>query len=98
MYADSCGGQNRSIKQVMLLSSYLAKHPSLKTITLRFFESGHSFNDCDRDFAFVEKVINSHEFVYSFPHLMKILNEGKGNKKVHCFETVSLRNIELILI
>lgn len=55
LYSDSCGGQNRNIKVMLMLKKYLSTHPHLKTITQKFFISGHSYNSCDRSFGIIEK-------------------------------------------
>ena len=54
LWADSCGGQNRSIKMVMVLKHLLATHPTLETISLKFLLSGHSFLPTDSEFGDVE--------------------------------------------
>ncbi len=54
LWSDSCGGQNRSIKLVLMLIHVLQHHPSLETISLRYRLSGHSFLPNDSDFGDVE--------------------------------------------
>lgn len=43
LWSDSCGGQNRNIKIVLMLKAFLHSHPTLKKITQKFLIPGHSF-------------------------------------------------------
>lgn len=43
LWADSCGGQNRSIKLVLMMMHILHNHETLESISLRYLLSGHSF-------------------------------------------------------
>lgn len=54
LYSDRCGGQNLNIKITLMLMKYLSTHITLKTITQKYFVSGHSFNSCDRSFSTIE--------------------------------------------
>lgn len=54
LYSDSCGGQNRNIKLALLLKRFLASS-HLKSITQKYFISGHSYNSCDRCYSLIEK-------------------------------------------
>lgn len=51
LWSDSCGGQNRSIKLVLMLIHVLQHHSSLETISLRYRLSGHSFLSNDSEFG-----------------------------------------------
>lgn len=44
LWSDSCGGQNRSIKLVLFLIHILQNHTSLESISIRYRQSGHTFN------------------------------------------------------
>ncbi|KAF2886274.1 hypothetical protein ILUMI_19899, partial [Ignelater luminosus] len=50
LWSDSCGGQNRNIKIVLLLKSILEEKPTLEKIRLKFLVSGRSLlpNDSSR--------------------------------------------------
>lgn len=43
LWFDSCAGQNRNIKIVLILKAVLEEHPTLQTVTHHFLEPGHSF-------------------------------------------------------
>lgn len=64
VYSDACGGQNRNIKMVLMLTDFLQKSETLKVIEHKFFVSGHSFNSCDRDFAIIEKAKKYHNNIF----------------------------------
>lgn len=51
IWADSCGGQNRSIRLVLMLIHILQRHCSLKTNSLRYLETGHTFLPNDSEFG-----------------------------------------------
>ncbi|CAG9763453.1 unnamed protein product [Ceutorhynchus assimilis] len=53
-YSDQCGGQNKN-KNITKLFMFLVQTTSLKIIHHKFFESGHSYMECDRSFARIEK-------------------------------------------
>lgn len=51
LWSDCCGGQNRNIKIVLMMKAILSSHPTLKIISFRFLESGHTFLPNDTDFS-----------------------------------------------
>ena len=54
IWADNCAGQNKN--RMMLFTLMLLVNSGLfDDITLKFLVSGHSYMDCDRDFALIEK-------------------------------------------
>lgn len=65
LWSDSCGGQNRNIKIVLMLKAILDVHPSLTKITLRFLTSGHSFLPNDTDFGDIECALKLQQRLYS---------------------------------
>ncbi len=83
LWSDSCGGQNRSIKLVLMLMHTLQNHPSLETISLRFLESGHSFLPNDSDFGDMECKLKANEKVFTDQQYMKIMEDCRINNKFH---------------
>lgn len=80
LWSDSCGGQNRNIKIVTMLKAVLNGHPTLKTITLKFLEPGHSFLPNDTDFSKIEYQLKYHERIYTpeeYINVMKICKKLK---------------------
>nr|CAH7732292.1 unnamed protein product [Callosobruchus chinensis] len=53
-YSDSCGGQNKN-KNIAKLLMFLVQSSQLQTIDHKFFESGHSYMECDRSFGLIER-------------------------------------------
>lgn len=74
LWADSCGGQNRSIKMVLMLQHILQNHSTLETITLRFLQPGHTFLPNDSEFGDVECALKTHNRLYTeddYIHVMR---------------------------
>lgn len=53
-WSDACGGQNRNI-YMAIFWLYLVENFDVDVIRHKFFVSGHSYNDADKDFGIVEK-------------------------------------------
>lgn len=81
LYSDACGGQNRNIKIALMLKKFIAdiKLPDLETIEQRFFLSGHSFNNCDRNFGLIERQRKVTENVFIPNHWVNIIQQAKKN-------------------
>lgn len=76
LWADSCGGQNRNIKLVLMLKVILessSKAHNLESITLRFLYSGHSFLPNDSYFGDIESALKHHERLYTPEDYMQIM-------------------------
>lgn len=52
-FSENCGGQNKS-HFIVKFWMYIIKNTKIKTIDHHFLVSGHSYNECDRDFALIE--------------------------------------------
>lgn len=83
LWSDSCGGQNRSIKLVVMLMHILQNHSSLETISLRFLESGHSFLPNDSEFGDVECTLKTHDKVCTDQKYIQIMKECRTKNKFH---------------
>lgn len=81
LWSDSCGGQNRSIRLVLMIIHVLQQHPSLKTISLRYLQSGHSFMRNDSDFGDFECALKRHEKVCTDVAYMKIMEDCRIQNK-----------------
>lgn len=53
-FSDNCGGQNKN-KNIVKFWTYIVQHSYIKSVDHRFLVSGHSFMECDQDFALIEK-------------------------------------------
>lgn len=95
--ADTAGGQNRSIKLFLFLQQILqTNEKSLKRITVRYFKSGHSYNDCDTDFAAAEKALKKHGEIYNFESFVDILRNCKPNITVIPMASKDFYGVETI--
>lgn len=79
LWSDSCGGQNRSIKLVLMLMYILANHDSLQTICLRYLQSGHTFLPNDSDFGDVECYLKKN--IYTDTDYINIMKECRIKNK-----------------
>lgn len=77
LWSDCCGGQNRNIKIVLMLKAILSSHQTLKTITLKYLESGHTFLPNDTDFSKIEAQLKYHERIYTADEYMAVIKKSK---------------------
>lgn len=84
LWADSCGGQNRSIKLVLILIHILQNHSSLESVSLRFLQSGHSFLSNDSEFGDVECFLKQFQTLYTRADMIE--------KMKNCRPKTSLRS------
>ncbi|CAG9765894.1 unnamed protein product [Ceutorhynchus assimilis] len=87
LWSDSCGGQNRNIKMVLLLKCALEVSTHLESIELRFLVSGHSFLPNDSDFGDVECVLKRQTKMYSPEDYIQVM---KSCRRQHPIEIVSM--------
>lgn len=73
IWADSCGGKNRSIRLVLMLIHVLQLHCSLKTISLRYLKTGHTFLPNDSEFGDFECSLKENERIYTDDQYIKIM-------------------------
>lgn len=65
LWSDSCGGQNRNIKMVLILKCVLEESATLESIRLQFLVSGHSFLHNDSDFGDVECAVKRQQNLFT---------------------------------
>lgn len=75
LWSDSCGGQNRSIKLILMLMYILHNHDTLESISMRYLQSGHSFLPNDSEFGEVETAVKHREKLYTDEHYMEVMRE-----------------------
>lgn len=80
LWSDSCGGQNRNIKLVLMLKAVLNDHPSLKTITHKFPIPGHSFLPNDDDFGKIENELKRVQYMYCPEDYFSLMENCKKKK------------------
>ncbi|CAH1980533.1 unnamed protein product [Acanthoscelides obtectus] len=82
LWSDSCGGQNRNIKMVLIIKCVLEELKQLKSTRLRFLVSGHSFLQNDIDFGDVECVIKKQNKIFSPKDYMDIMNTCRKKRAI----------------
>jgi len=81
LWSDSCGGQNRSNKLVLLLIHAMLNHPIIEKITIRFLLSGHSFLPNDSDFSDVESALRVQERLYTDDDYIAVMAKCRRKRK-----------------
>lgn len=81
LWADSCGGQNRSIKLVLMLKYILQRHSTLKKITLRFLQPGHTYLPNDSEFGDVECALKTHNRLYTADDYIEVMESCRRKSK-----------------
>lgn len=73
LWSDSCGGQNRNIKMVLMLKAILADNPNIESITLKYLQSGHTFLPNDTDFSKIETALKNYPRIYTPQDYMNVM-------------------------
>lgn len=81
LWADSCGGQNRSIKMVLMLMYILQNHVTLQKITLRFLQPGHTYLPNDSEFGDVECSLKSNNRLYTPEDYINVMTNCRRKNK-----------------
>lgn len=74
LWPDSCGGQSRTMKIVLLLTTVLGGHPTLERITLRNVLPGHSFLPNGSDFGDTACALQLQQRLYTVDDIMSAMN------------------------
>lgn len=98
LWSDSCGGQNRNIKIVLLMKT-LFNNTALETITLKYLYPGHSFLPNDRNFSDIESALKHQQRIYTpddYIHIMMTCKKKNPLKviKMNKEDFVSSENLE----
>lgn len=99
LWSDCCGGQNRNIKIVVMLKAILHSHHTLRTISFKYLESGHTFLPNDTDFSKIETQLKFHERIYTANEYMQVIRCCKKKNPLHVTKMtkedfLSSKNIE----
>lgn len=81
-YSDSCGGQNKN-KNICKLFMFLIKSTHLKEIHHKFLEPGHTYMECDRNFALIEKNKKRNPQVFIPDHWRTVIASSSKKFNVH---------------
>lgn len=103
LWSDSCGGQNRNIKIVLILKTVLENHPSLQEIIIRFLVSGHSFLPNDSDFGDIECALKFQQRMYKVEDYLNVMEtcRKKNSLLVHRMkkeEFVGTEDLEKLIV
>ncbi|XP_063232506.1 uncharacterized protein LOC134536634 [Bacillus rossius redtenbacheri] len=82
LWSDSCGGQNRNIKLVVLLMC-LVSDPScsIKEVTQKFAIPGHSYLPNDSDFGHIEKKMMKQQHIFTLDEVKNIIETCRVKKE-----------------
>lgn len=78
LWSDSCGGQNRSIKLVLMMMFILQNHKTLESISMRYLLSGHSFLPNDKEFGEAETALKRKDKLFTDEDYMKTMRECRN--------------------
>lgn len=81
LWSDSCGGQNRSIKLILMLIHILQNHQTLEIISVRYLQSGHSFLPNDSEFGDFECALKIAGDLFTDVDVMKIMEKCRVRNK-----------------
>lgn len=81
LWSDSCGGQNRSIKLVLMMIHILHNHRSLQSISLRYLQSGHSYLPNDSEFGDAECYMKQYPEIYTDEQYIDLMKNCRTEKK-----------------
>lgn len=87
LWSDPCGGQNRSIKLVLIMAFTLQCHLTSVTISIKFLYSGHSFLPNGSEFGDAECALKTHERLYAENDYIRVMKLCRRSKK---FEVISI--------
>ena len=79
IWCDNCGGQNKCwTLYTALVNIVNCDITNLETVTIRYFEKGHSFMSADHFHAKVEKQLKYADKVYDFKDYVQCVNKAPG--------------------
>jgi len=80
LWSDSCGGQNRNIKIVLMMRHVLSQHSSLECIIFRYRVSGHSYLPNDSEFGDVECALKSQQSLFTVDEYCDVMKNCRRKK------------------
>ena len=70
LWSDSCGGQNRNIKMILMMNTLFNNLDMLNFVMVKYLISGHSYLPNDSDFDDVECALkNQLQYIYTLSTL-----------------------------
>lgn len=81
LWCDSCGGQNRNIKLMLMLKSILhGAHTNLESVTVKYLCSGHSFLPNDTDFSDIESSLKRQQRLYTPSDYIEVMRSCRKKR------------------
>lgn len=80
IFSDGCPGQNKNHTVIRFLMALVASN-RFKKIIHYFPIRGHSFNDCDRDFATVKRKIKKTDRIYTHDDYIDLIKNSSNTRK-----------------
>ncbi|XP_068084004.1 uncharacterized protein [Anabrus simplex] len=98
LWSDSCGGQNRNIKMVLMLKAILEQHPTVKKITQRFLVPGHIFLPNDSDFGDIECALKLQQRLYTAEDYINVMKfcRKRNPLVVHRMKSEDFKSTDLL--
>jgi hypothetical protein len=87
-WCDSTVAQNRNSIVSWFLAWAVRNVPSLKSVAVKFFVTGHSYNAGDRDFGLIKKKLANLETIYTVEQYIKVIESAR--KKPSPFKVVRM--------
>ena len=76
-WCDSTVAQNRNSIVAWFLAWAVRNVPSLKSVTVKFFVTGHSYNAGDRDFGLIKKKLANIETIYTVDQYIRVIESAR---------------------
>lgn len=65
-----------------MMKSMLSSHATLKSIKLKYLESGHTFLPNDTDFSKIESQLKYHDRIYATEEYLNVIKSCKKKKRI----------------
>ncbi|KAJ8874202.1 hypothetical protein PR048_025044 [Dryococelus australis] len=94
-YTDCCAGQNLNVN-IVKFWLYIVEGTNIEMMHHKFLDPGHTFNECDQDFGFIEKHKHNEMHVYVPDHWVDVVSRASKKFQVTRMcrnDCVSISNI-----
>lgn len=86
LYSDTCGGQNRNKICITAILSFLSSAKTIKKVSQKFFESGHSHMECDSMHSTIESAAGFLEIEIPSDYINILKTARKSGEAYHVTE------------
>jgi hypothetical protein len=93
-WCDSTVAQNRNTIVAWFIKWAVDNVPGLKSLAVKFFVTGHSYNAGDRDFGLIKKKLAKVETIFSADQYSKLIE--KARKRPSPFAVVRLKSSDVV--